>query len=108
MILVLRALGVGDLAAAVPALRAVRAAFAGRALALAAPAYLAPLIELIGGIDRIVPADGLTPRRWPIVQPEVLFPYLKSWHVIGTCRQRGRMMVFDLDTVVAVTAAAGI
>ena len=43
----------------------------------------------------------------PIVLPEVLFPYLKSWHVIGTCRQRGRMMVFDLDSVVAVTAAVG-
>jgi predicted DNA-binding transcriptional regulator YafY len=44
----------------------------------------------------------------PIVQPEVLFPYLKSWHLIGTCRQRGRVMVFDLDTVVAVTTAAGL
>lgn len=51
--------------------------------------------------------DPVSPIQEPIVQPEVLFPYLKSWHVIGTCRQRGRMMVFDLDTVVAVTAAAG-
>ncbi len=51
--------------------------------------------------------DTISPIQEPIVQPEVLFPYLKSWHVIGTCRQRGRMMVFDLDTVVAVTAAAG-
>ncbi|HET6317005.1 MAG TPA: WYL domain-containing protein, partial [Chloroflexota bacterium] len=51
--------------------------------------------------------DTVSPIQEPIVQPEVLFPYLKSWHVIGTCRQRGRMMVFDLDTVVAVTAAAG-
>ena len=59
MILVLRALGVGDLAASVPALRAVRAAFPARTLALAAPAWLTPLIELIGGIDQIVPADGL-------------------------------------------------
>src|SRR5215472_3053003 len=51
--------------------------------------------------------DPVSPIQEPIVQPEVLFPYLKSWHVIGTCRQRGRMMVFDLDTVVAVTAAVG-
>jgi predicted DNA-binding transcriptional regulator YafY len=51
--------------------------------------------------------DTVSPIQEPIVQPEVLFPYLKSWHVIGTCRQRGRMMVFDLDTVVAVTSAAG-
>ena len=41
------------------------------------------------------------------MQPEVLFPYCKSWHLIGTCRQRGRIMVFDLDNVVAVTAAVG-
>jgi predicted DNA-binding transcriptional regulator YafY len=51
--------------------------------------------------------DPVSPIQEPIVQPEVLFPYLSSWHVIGTCRQRGRMMVFDLETVLAVTAAAG-
>jgi ADP-heptose:LPS heptosyltransferase len=61
VILVLRALGVGDLAAGVPALRAVRAAFPDRTLALAAPAWLTPLIELIGGVDRVVPTDGLAP-----------------------------------------------
>ncbi|MFI7601642.1 glycosyltransferase family 9 protein [Actinoplanes sp. NPDC049681] len=60
MILVLRALGVGDLAAGVPALRAVRAAFPARTLALVAPAWLTPLIDLIGGVDRVVTADGLT------------------------------------------------
>lgn len=59
MILALRALGVGDLAAGVPALRALRAAFPDRTLALAAPAWLTPLIGLIGGIDRIVPTAGL-------------------------------------------------
>ncbi|MDQ3810362.1 MAG: hypothetical protein M3336_08730 [Chloroflexota bacterium] len=52
--------------------------------------------------------DPMSSIQEPIVQPEVLFPYLKSWHVIGTCRQRNRIMVFDLDTVVAVTSAAGI
>jgi predicted DNA-binding transcriptional regulator YafY len=51
--------------------------------------------------------DPVSAIQEPIVQPEVLFPYLKSWHLIGTCRQRGRMMVFDLDSVVAVTSAAG-
>ena len=59
MILVLRALGVGDLAASVPALRAVRAGFPGRTLALAAPAWLGPLADLVGGIDEIVPTAGL-------------------------------------------------
>ena len=71
MILVLRALGVGDLAAAVPALRAVRASFADRTLALAAPEWLTPLADLVGGVDRVVPTDGLAPRRWPIEPPEV-------------------------------------
>ena len=51
--------------------------------------------------------DPVSAIQEPIVQPEVLFPYLKSWHLIGTCRQRGRMMVFDLESVVAVTQAAG-
>jgi predicted DNA-binding transcriptional regulator YafY len=51
--------------------------------------------------------DPVSSIQEPIVQPEVLFPYCKSWHLIGRCRQRDRMMVFDLDTVVAVTAAVG-
>src|SRR5579859_2532409 len=52
--------------------------------------------------------DPISAIQEPIVQPEVLFPYCKSWHLIGTCRQRGRIMVFDLDNVVAVTAAVGV
>jgi ADP-heptose:LPS heptosyltransferase len=50
VIVVLRALGVGDLATGVPALRALRGAFPGDQLVLAAPAWLAPLISLIGGV----------------------------------------------------------
>jgi ADP-heptose:LPS heptosyltransferase len=60
--LVLRALGVGDLATAVPALRGLRARYAGEHIALAAPAWLVPLVDLIGGIDEVVLADGLTGR----------------------------------------------
>jgi ADP-heptose:LPS heptosyltransferase len=71
VILVLRALGVGDLAAVVPALRALRATFPDRTLALAAPAWLTPLIDLVGGVDRVVPTDGLAPRRWPMEPPEI-------------------------------------
>lgn len=52
--------------------------------------------------------DPVSAIQEPIVQPEVLFPYCKSWHLIGMCRQRDRMMVFDLDSVVAVTSAAGV
>ncbi|WP_250002576.1 glycosyltransferase family 9 protein [Actinoplanes sp. M2I2] len=61
MILALRALGVGDLLTAVPALRGLRGAFAGRPLALGAPTWLTPLIDLIGGVDRVVPISSLDP-----------------------------------------------
>ncbi len=64
-LLVLRALGIGDLATAVPALRALRAASPGRTLALAAPGWLAPLVELTGAVDRHVHLDGLAPRPLP-------------------------------------------
>jgi ADP-heptose:LPS heptosyltransferase len=46
-LLVLRALGLGDLLAAVPALRALAVAFADHERLLAAPAALAPLLPLI-------------------------------------------------------------
>ncbi|SCF28812.1 ADP-heptose:LPS heptosyltransferase [Micromonospora viridifaciens] len=64
MILVLRALGVGDLATAVPALRGLRAAYPTKELTLAAPAWLAPLADLVGGVDRLVDADGLGHLPW--------------------------------------------
>jgi ADP-heptose:LPS heptosyltransferase len=63
--LVLRALGIGDLATAVPALRGLRRSLPDRQLALAAPTWLAPLVDLIGGIDRLVSQDGLTPGGLP-------------------------------------------
>ncbi|MEV7623928.1 glycosyltransferase family 9 protein [Actinoplanes sp. NPDC089786] len=67
MILALRALGVGDLATGVPALRGLRRAFPDEPLALAAPAWLTPLIDLIGGVTRVVPVNGLDqPVDWPV------------------------------------------
>ncbi|MEO3747812.1 glycosyltransferase family 9 protein [Plantactinospora sp. B5E13] len=66
MILVLRALGVGDLATAVPALRGLRAAFPEHTLSVAAPDWLAPLAELIGDVDNVLPTEGLDPvDGWP-------------------------------------------
>jgi len=71
VILVLRALGVGDLAASVPALRALRAGFPDRTLALVAPAWLTPLIDLVGGVGRVLPTDGLGAPAWRVEPPEV-------------------------------------
>lgn len=69
-VLVLRALGIGDLATAVPALRGIRAAWPGQRLALAAPAWLAQLVPLIGAIDELAVTPGLT--RSPLVSlPDV-------------------------------------
>jgi len=54
-----RALGLGDLLTAVPALRALARAFAGHSRALAAPAPLAPLARMVGW--PLVPARELEP-----------------------------------------------
>jgi ADP-heptose:LPS heptosyltransferase len=52
-LLVLRALGLGDLLTAVPALRALVAAFPGHRRVLACPAAHDPLVALIGGFETV-------------------------------------------------------
>lgn len=61
-ILVLRALGIGDLATGVPALRGLRAAYPAATITLAAPSWLRPLVELTGAVDRLEPVAGLHGR----------------------------------------------
>lgn len=62
-VLVLRALGVGDLLTAVPALRAMRRRVVPRGrLLLAAPSWLAPLVAESGLVDRQVPCRDLDDR----------------------------------------------
>jgi ADP-heptose:LPS heptosyltransferase len=63
--LVLRALGLGDLLAGVPALRGVRRGLPEHHLALATDPSLAGLVRLIGGVDELVPARGLAPLELP-------------------------------------------
>lgn len=57
--LALRALKLGDLLVAVPALRGLRRAFPGHRLVLAAPGWLAPIVSLVGAVDELLPTPGL-------------------------------------------------
>lgn len=72
-VFVLRALGIGDLATAVPALRGLRAAYPTQRLELAAPAWLEPLVPLTAAVDRLVPVPDLPGpgRRLPVRAPMV-------------------------------------
>jgi ADP-heptose:LPS heptosyltransferase len=70
-VLALRALGIGDLATAVPALRALRTAFPAQRLTLAAPAWLHPLVDLVGAVNSCVDVPGLQGGPPAVTPPEV-------------------------------------
>ncbi|GAB3286176.1 glycosyltransferase family 9 protein [Pseudoclavibacter terrae] len=58
-LLALRALKLGDLLVAVPALKALKRAHPGHELVYAGPAWLAPVLELIPAVDAHLPTPGL-------------------------------------------------
>lgn len=61
VVLIYRALGLGDFLTAVPAYRALRRAFPEHRIVLAAPRALAPLAELTGAIDEVIDTPPLGP-----------------------------------------------
>jgi ADP-heptose:LPS heptosyltransferase len=70
-VLLLRALGLGDFLTGVPAYRAVRRAFPGHRIVLAAPAALASLVPLTGAVDELLPAAELEAVPWSGPPPDV-------------------------------------
>lgn len=58
-LLALRALKLGDLLVAVPALHAIRRAHPEHRLVLAVPPWLDPIVDLVTGVDALLPAPGL-------------------------------------------------
>jgi ADP-heptose:LPS heptosyltransferase len=70
-LLVLRALGVGDLLTAVPSLVALARAFPRHRRQLAAPCALAPLLELLPGGFTLVPTEPLARLSSSLARPAV-------------------------------------
>lgn len=70
-LVVLRALGLGDLLTAVPALRALAARYPRHRRVLAAPAGLGALLPLVAAVDELLPTADLRVPAWDGPPPDV-------------------------------------
>ncbi|WP_217913886.1 glycosyltransferase family 9 protein [Miltoncostaea marina] len=103
-LVVLRALGLGDLLTAFPALRALAGAFPGHHRILAAPAPLAPLALASGAVDEVVPAAPLAPLPDALAAPDVAV----NLHGCGPRSHRVLLALRPRRLVAFASAEAGV
>jgi len=110
LLIILRALGVRDFLTAVPAFHALAEAFAYHRRILAAPAEVAPLAQLCGGIDGVVPINRLGRLPPDLHRPDIavnLDGRAPASHRILVAMNPGRLVAFAQRGVLGGNAGPG-